>query len=445
VRPPSIQLGRTRWLLAALLLLTALTVAVGQPAGGARAAAPAPPRASPAAGQNLLDLAAMTLIPSDMPQGQYVLDTNGMVSLAEEAASANFYRHGSDADLQHLTDELRGAGWLRRYTSRLGLPTANDPTQFTLSVVSYVTEYRDAAGAAKGFAILQDESLIPTARTVQGTRTFGDRSQLTSDSGTTSDGAPFRELALAFQLGNLTAGVIVDDYTNHAPAVATVEALGAKLQARIATVRARPEGLGSEILRLAAPGPSSALDGYIRRDGITIPLYNEPGTAFSARNASYDGASDVYDYQQTLPRNVATGVPMPYYLDRLWRFPSASAASTWLRTAVQAVGVEGGPYVELTQVPRAAKYGDESLTYSYGYRISDTLTTQGFMIFARVGNEVARVQIDGAPSVPLSAVAAVAAEQVACLRARVCPSAAPLPPGLPGAATATPGAATSGR
>lgn len=424
--------GAARWAPMVAALALALVIAAWPMAPApVSALGGATPASSPQTGQTaLLDLAGMVLAPADLTQPGFVLDTDGMVTLSEEAARVNQDRGGHAADFQRLSGELRAAGWQRRYENRLGLPRSDDPAHFTRAVITSVTAYADATGAAAGFATLQDMSAIPTAHDVPSTRTIGDRSQLTSDSGTTSDNVPYQSLALAFQTGNLTAGVTIEDFTNNPPDVALAESLAAKLQTRIGDVRRRGDGLGSEILRLATTGPSSTLDGYIRRDGVTIPFANETAASFAARDAGYDGATDVYDVQQRLPAGTAPGSSPPYYVVWLYRFPNPTAAATWFQTLPPALAAKPGQYVDLSPVAGARAFGDESVTLGYGYRASETITTRGFMVLTRVGRDVARIQLDARSPVPPTAVETVAAAQVACLHAGVCPSTAPVPAAL---------------
>jgi hypothetical protein len=105
------------------------------------------------------------------------------------------------------------------------------------------------------------------------------------------------------------------------------------------------------------------------------------------------------------------------------RFESRQQASA----ALKAVKTDLGPgYTsgrELTQI--AEQLGEESRTFAYRFEEDPTATVRGYVVVARVGDIIVRVQADGPNGVQLTGVAALAQRQVACARAlQLC---APLP------------------
>ena len=408
------------------------------PVGARAAQEPTGPAPVPAAA---LDLAAMTLTPADLDAvglDGFGLERGQRLSLRDEAANAAVARGGepTEAEATAFAAPLRAAGYGERYLAALARADGDDPDRVALRVVSSVTAYADAAGAAAGFALLEDEAAMPTAADVAGAAPLGDRSELTRDRGTTPDlGEPFRSLDLTFQTGNLTAGVTVHDNADREPAVATVEALAARLLERIAAVRAGGSaGLAPRALRLAdAPAPFPyEHEAYERRDGRTLPFLDETADDRAAREASYGDATDVYTVYQAVPAEDASPDDDPYYVARLLHFGDETAAATFLATAPVALVSDPGFYLTPGPVAGAPSLGDGSATLAYAFAASDVVTTRGFLVFARVGAVVARVQVDGDPEPPLAAVLGLAKAQVACLRAGACPNPALLPPALLG-------------
>ena len=219
--------------------------------------------------------------------------------------------------------------------------------------------------------------------------------------------------------------------------IVAVERLAAALLARIEAVRAGAgAGLEPRLLRLElAEQPPAIFDVYDRRGGETFPLYGVDPEDAADREQLYGAATDVYTYETF----VATGRvhdATPYYAVKLYRFPDAASAATWLAGAPEQLFADPGSFIDLSEVDEAATIGEESRTVAYGFPVTNVVHTYGYRIYARVGREVARVQLDGEPEVPLPVVEALARAQVACLAGTaVCPARAPVPPALVDAGT----------
>ena len=100
-----------------------------------------------------------------------------------------------------------------------------------------VAAYADASGAAQGFALIPDVYTTGPVTAVPGTRPIGDDSRLTRVAARDPQaGTPSNELALGFRQGRFTARVLLRDWTGEEPAVVAVEALAARLSARIERV-----------------------------------------------------------------------------------------------------------------------------------------------------------------------------------------------------------------
>ena len=404
--------------LVAVLLLAALPG--GQRVGAGQRSASAP-----------LDLAAMTLVPSDLPEPGFALAGAQEMSLTDEAdrlerARGDWRSEGAG----RLGEALAAAGWQRRYESRLAAPDAQAPGQVGATVVSAVTAYADAAGAATGFALLASDGAAPAARTMRGVIAFGDESRITRTFVPGGEaGRPVARLELTVQLGALVAAVAVTDLTGKRDwGVVVVEGLAAALLARIEAVRAgEAPGLAPRLLRLDEPGlPAPVADVYDRRDGETFPLYGVDPEDAADREGLYGAATDVYTYEQVVPTSDAADVP-PYYAAKLYRFPDTAAAAGWLESAPERLFEDPGSFLDLVLVEDAAIIGEASRTISYAFPASDAVTTRGYRVYARVGNEVARVQLDGEPEVTLGIVEAFARVQVTCLAAPACAEPPPVP------------------
>ena len=178
----------------------------------------------------------MTLVPGDLPDGGYGLESGTRLSLTDEATGAVNYRGGESvaSTVADYPKRLSVAGWLERYSSALAMPNPNDPLLVDRRIVTYVTLYTDQTGASDGFALLEDESTITTAADISGSRTIAEQSEITQNTGILQgSGLPFQSLDLTFRTGILTAGVLIYDNRNVPPEIGEIEALADLLLSRI--------------------------------------------------------------------------------------------------------------------------------------------------------------------------------------------------------------------
>ncbi len=117
-----------------------------------------------------LDVAAMTLLPSDLKDRGFVVDSGSRLSLQEAAQAASEYRGGNDRDTEDFADALEEAGFQTYYIERLARLDEEDPSAYARVIGSYVIEYDSADGAADGLALLEDEEGIESAEDVRGQR-----------------------------------------------------------------------------------------------------------------------------------------------------------------------------------------------------------------------------------------------------------------------------------
>lgn len=395
--------------------------------------------ATPAANLPRPDIAAMTLIPADLPQPGYGLESGNRLTIEEEARSAVAYRGGERAveDVADFAVQLRNAGWRERYVTVLALPAAADPGRVERRIVSYVTLYADARGAEQGFALMEDESAVPTAEDVPGSRTLGAQSEITRDTGTIVVGdQPYQSIDLTFRLDTLTAGVLIYDNRNLQPEIAEVEALATTLLARIQTVLATGgPGLGPRALRLGGAAETIVFDeeGYELLGDTLVPYVGEAPDIQAVREVNYGVATDVYAVYQALVNGDAEPNDDPYLVARLYRFANDAAASQWLAGLPDQLRAAPEEYADVTALTEGVAVGDESLALAYAFQASDTLVTRGYLLAVRIGPVVARIQIDALPEPSLTVVRTLAETQAVCLAdpsGAACPETVPIPPEL---------------
>lgn len=387
-----------------------------------------------------LDLAAMTLVPSDLvgPEWEgepvFALAGGGRIGLREDATRVARDRGETRvAASVAMQDAFLVAGWQGRYESRLAVPFAADSDRYAAIVLSAVTEYASDDGAAAVFALLGTEGAAASGRETGKAVELGEESRIvrTFVPGIAAE-TPARRSELTFRRGNVLGSVALSDLTNErAWGVAAVEGLAAALLARIGRVLVEPEPrLEPRLLRLDPRlAPDVDRDVYDRRGGQTFSLYGVDPEDGADRLRLYGPATDVYSYE-TYVSSGTNADGTPYYAVKLYRFPDPDAASAWLRSAPEQLFADPGSFLELALVEEAGIVGDESRTMSYAFPVSDPVTTRGFRVYARVANEVARVQLDAEREVSLAQVEAIARVQVACLAMPVCADAAPIPSDL---------------
>ena len=223
--------------------------------------------ASPSPGTRTLDLAAMALTPVD-------LDDIGLTGFGQQTSMFLDLRGAGRAT-------CRCGGWPRYGYGSCGLgpqrgrvptplpatawsafPSWSLSSQLRTFVTPYVIEYASVEGAAAGFALLETEAADVGMKDVLGTRTIGDRSEITRFRRSTDNGELYRALDLTFQIDNLVAGVTLGEFGGREPDLATVESLGELLLVKIRRGQAEGGlGLSNVVLRLAVqtsrPAPTS--------------------------------------------------------------------------------------------------------------------------------------------------------------------------------------------
>jgi hypothetical protein len=345
------------------------------------------------------DLAAMVLIPSDLPQSGFGLEASDT--------------YGLDSYDAPTLPSLRDAGYVTGYESSLVLAPSG---KIAMRVQTALDELTDANGAEIGFSVFTNGN-DPAIEEVEGTHTIGDDSYLSRKHEHATDvDQDYDLLTLVFREGPIVATIYTQDWTGKQPEIAATEALGDALDARVqAGLHGQTPGLGTRIVRLDLPRSYTSDDVYRRLDGQDISNWDDTPEIIASRKASYLNAIDFY----TTDQMTSTSDAPTWVSWRLGRFPSAADASTWLKAYL--------PYVEndptqpwtVTPMSGAPSYGDESRTFTYTYQTSDG-TIAGAAVLARFGaiGVIVRIQnYQDAIPLPVNAVEELIQEETNCIDA----------------------------
>jgi hypothetical protein len=383
------------------------------------------PIASPAPAPILLDLAAMTLTPTDLADvglsGFTVADGRAE---SREDRIANQVAEG--ADPQAVRTNLTRLGWTREHRSRLARPTTPGEEDFDLLVTSSVTQYADAEGAVAGYRAgslylvhADDETPVP------GTQPIGAQSQvLAIPEVVTSDGKTFQGTRLYFQHGALIGDVIAFATPGITVSVATGQALASRLIERIDAVLADGgPGLSFKVLRLQGIGLGDPdLDNYLKLAGDAYLGLGETDEESGARTASFAEASDLYQYEALVTKTLFQQVDLAV-------FPAARLASTRVQRTLVRARAELPSEATVGVVADAPAFGDESVVL----RVSVTIEGDqfvGYGVVARHGSRVVGFALISLGDLSLAGFLELAAMQVACLVGDACLESVPLPAGL---------------
>jgi len=354
-----------------------------------------------------------------------------------------------DSDANEIRAALSAAGFERRYQRQLGRPSrpGAPPSRLRAFVAPYIVEYASAEGAGAGFTLLETEVPEAEMADVPGTRNIGDRSEITRFQGFTDDGKSYRALDLTFQVDNLVAGVTIGEFGGREPDLATVEALGDLLLAKVRRgQQGDGPGLSNVVLRLEGPDSETRADEYGRLNGQTLPNYGETQDELADRAGRYGDALVVYGVGQSIARGSPGRSDDTRFSVSLYQFASERDAAGWLESGVERA--EHSPnIIEAIPVANAAMIGDATGTLAIATERGGAGTARGYLVETQVGVWTAQVQMLGIVDVLLATVEELARVQVACLQAGSCPGRAPPPsladiPATP-AATLEPGGSSS--
>lgn len=416
-------------LLAAVILAAPdAALANGQPA--------APP-------ERPLDLAAMTLTPSDLDAlGLPGFGLANQSSMRDAETDAVVQADGNALDAAERLEIYEENGFRARYVGSLLQPRLplvrrrSGLIDAEVRVTTAVTEFATAEGAAAVFGFNEGPMDDAPGEDVEGSRPFGDQSELTRSTGTEAlSGEPLQRLELAARTGNLIAEVVVVDYRAVEPDLPTVERLGEALLDKLATVRANGgAGLSGRAVRLTPAAPwieeARLRDYYVRREGVAEPTFAQIVAALRDGRSTPvpqvtlrpGTVSPIDTYMYWTPVGEGDPLDLPLYVAWLDRYDSPEQA----RAALTSLTDDLGPgYVDVVEFTAGEELGDQSREWVYAYEGDPSGPVRGHLVVVRVGSELIRAQVDAPGGVRGEGVRVLAAAQAACLRdATTC---APLP------------------
>jgi hypothetical protein len=366
----------------------------------------------------------MTLTPADLAAvGWDDLGlTSGQTLSVTDLADRAVWPVGAGEEQDAVQDALLGAGWQQGYGAAFGSlwdPNRTDPgRQIELEVVAYA----DAPGAARGFALIPDVYTTGPVTAVPGTRPIGDDSRLTRVAARDPQaGTPSNELALGFRQSRLTARVLLRDWTGDEPTIVEIEALAARLSARVERVLhdGGPQ-LSLHVVSVDRRANAVHTETYVRLDGEDIRSKYETPEELAARVASYGEASDVFTSSTEIEAS-DSNYTLAFSAD-LYRFPEEDQAAAWLREAPARLGQE----TDVTAVAiedGIAGFDDEAIAVTLARDFDqdgvEVYHTSGVLF--RSGAVVADIRLTRVNDPPsMSAAKELAAAQAACLAATNC-------------------------
>ncbi len=377
-----------------------------------------------------LDLAAMTLAPSDLEDlGLTGFGLANQSSLRDATAEATLQAGGVNVDAAEQLAAFRQAGFRYRYVCSLlrpAVPLVELPNGLIVAkqrVSTSVTEYQTADGAARGQALsFQDRQGEEPLE-----RTYGDASFATRSGGLEAEtGNPYQRLELAFQVDNLVGSIVIVDFDNTEPDVEVAERLAGRLLEKMEQGRQMNlASLSPRILRIAPLATwierGRLRDFYVRIDGRTEPLFaeivamvrNNLATPRATPIAEMSGIEPQFTYMFWTPVGEGDPAQIPLYVSWVDQYADERQAVA----ALQAITTDLGPgYGAVRELPAAeGSIGYDSRTFSYQYS-TGSQGVRGYVVIARVGNLVIRIQADSPSDIRLEGIKALAVLQAACLQ-----------------------------
>ncbi len=424
-----------RWLV--LVFVTGMVLAPQAVVGLAQSATPVPVVSDDQA----LDLAALTLRPRDLETlGLSGFGLANQSSLRDAEADAILQAGGDSLEAAERLADYQQNGFRHRYVGSLlrpDVPLVRLPSGLVAAeqrISTSVAEYAAPDGAALSYAFMEGPLDDQPSQDLPGTRVIGDESEITRSTGNdVQTGDPIQRLELTFRLGNLVGEVAIVDFDNVEPSLATIEQLAEaflhKLEVRDDTIDPTSNDSSPQfsrrVLRITPLAPwieSGRLrDFYIRLDRFDEPTFAQIVAALregrevplSATPIAEDSLSARDTYMFWTPVGEGDPIQLPLYVTWLDYFDSPEQASA----ALDAVTTDLGPgYFDVRELAIIAEpVGDESRTFAYRYDGDPTSRVRGYVVMARTGNVLARIQVDGPEGVRRDGVAALAKRQVACL------------------------------
>jgi hypothetical protein len=382
-------------------LLLALVAALVLGSSSVGAAPPPLPSGGSTAGSTEnqpLDLAAMMLLPEDLPAAGFGWDWSDV------------YGVSAFSTLDKI--ELQTAGFVRGHEIMYTIATSTAADDLEQQVRVTIDLFEDAEGAEAGFNALstfENPDIVETG--VSGE--IGEASALLRQhdyQDSYSEGNTGEMAILVFRTGPIVASIFAFDWTGAEPDDSAMLKMGETLAGNIDEgLRGDGPGLSAKIVRLDVNYQLSAYDGYWLIDGKGIPTWNDTDERLAKRLSSYEGADAVYGVSQSISQE--QGAPIVGW--RAVEFPDSAAASDWVEQYLDQLAANGD--WRLTPDAGASTYGDSSRTAAYEYQTSDGDTFYGMAIVTHFGSLGVALMIEARDEVPVSIAEALMETEVDCV------------------------------
>jgi hypothetical protein len=235
-------------------------------------------------------------------------------------------------------------------------------------------------------------------------------------------------------MGALIAGVNIIQYPTADrvdPNMSLLETLARTMETRIAESPVIDSALGARIVRISHDDAEVVTfdDAYYRIGGDDIPLEGESSDAAGLRSDTYRDAVDVYQLWQGINTAEVAGA---LYGVTLLHFPDAVAAESWL-TDLPDILATNPFYGDIGTEDPGVALGDQTVALSYASGGGGPDDPHALIIAVRIGPDVVRLHLvpqGNQTSMPMSALAELAAAETTCLATTGCSTTIPIPDSL---------------
>lgn len=355
----------------------------------------APLVSAQSAATNVVDLAAMALDSTVLPQG-YDFQRESTLTAEQVVAGAK----GVDAKT------LTATGFQSMYVS---VYQSEDGKR---RIRSYVSAWSSEDAATKGFALLEDEArMVPGGAFKDAATNVGQEPRETTTGSYTdasADKAKVTTIDTTFRAKNLLAGVAVETLDGSKPDSKVAASMAKALQQRVATVQAgkSPAGvdltLGARTMALTADGQTIQV-GFLTSTEAES-LYGLSGSSLHSFRSSYVSAISLG----------STKKPLPLVSASVTSFTSPKDAQTVVDQANELF-----PTLDQSSERNDLKVAgaDKAVAFAYANELTHPAKQDSYRIVLSAGANLVVIDVVGAPDATTAAKVAesLAKTQVGCL------------------------------
>ena len=355
-----------------------------------------------------LDDAARLVRAADFPETEELVSGFGAVlgpadyagSLGGEPAAGGPFE---DLDLDQRVDLLDELGWLSVAQLNIGVATP-DGTDFTAQLYTSITRFESSRAAEEAFDVLEDESDDRAAEDEEAPDAFGSPSEIT-----VADDANGVYRNLTFVVDDAHVNVVVIGPEDNP--VLTDELLidaGELLADRLELDIDELPGLGTLVVRIDSDGESvfAYQEEYLSLNGDT------PRDAYDDEEGEYENRVDQWRDLDHVYAFLGGFLPDGSVVTRLYDAEDEAAAEALMETLEENPAPAFYDTWELGDDD--PELGDESHTATYTYALGED-EYQGYAVIFRVGELVARVEVDAPEDVGDDVTLDLAEAQLACI------------------------------